>query len=328
MASRTHRFVALPVLWLVSILGGCADRPPPLDDQTRRVVPLPACIAPLPPRRSESIGTMRILREEQIWKLLFPTFDVDNRLLPRDAVACTHAPVLDDPSLRGGTSVRGWPFHEDDGDVEFGSGGDRIKVVWLKIFKWPDGSVGGPIALVRANERFADLFAVGALRGPPERVKLGTERVGDDIVLVAEQDNCTGRKSTANCESRLTILLASHGELSKAAELSSERVEHFASPEKNATGVLEYRLTTVFDYKPDGIHLTEQILVTDEAGRSLRKAEVVRLFALNDVQGKLTTLDPPLWDTFVSPDDKPAKPAPPSPHDAHEAHDAGRGPRR
>jgi hypothetical protein len=228
--------------------------------------------------------------------------------------------------------VRSWPFHEAEGDIVLGSGGDRIKVAWFKIFTWPDGSVGGPVALVRANEQYADLFAVGALREPPERVKLGTERVGDDIVLVAEQDNCSGRKPGTNCESRLTLLLARRGELSPAAELSSERVEHFASPEKNATGTLEYRLTTVFDYKPDGIHLTEQILVTDEAGRSLRKAEVARLFALNDVEGKLTTLDPPLWDTFVGPEAKQAK------AEKHEtktpaaekadAHDAGRGPRR
>jgi hypothetical protein len=298
---QTFRRRLLPACLLSAlVVSACASpRPPPLDDQSRRTVPLPACVEPLPGRRSETVGTMRSLREEQVFKLLFPSFDQAKGLLPSDARACTGKNVLADPVLQGGVSPRGWPFKEQDGDIEFGSGGDRIKVAWLKLLAWPDGSVGGPIALVRANERYADLFALGALHGWNERTKIGTQRLGDDIVVTAEEDDCTGRKPDANCESHVAILLARGGTLKHAVDLASERVVHLPSTEKGATGTLEYRLTTSIDYKPDGIHLGEQIQVNDEAGRPLRRAEVERIYALEDRTGTLSTMDPPLWDRFV-----------------------------
>ena len=295
------------VLWLaaagllgVSVMGCGTPRPPPLDDQTRRTVPIPACIAALPARRSELVGTMRSLRDEQMLQLAFPTFDPEKRLLPQQAPTCTGLELWAAPVLRGGTVARGWPFHVQDGDIAYGSGGDRIKVAWLKLFTWPDGTVGGPIVLVRANERFADLFALGALHGSAERTKLETQRLGDDVVVTAEEDNCSGRKPNADCETHLAILLARGGELRNAIDLASERVVHVAaSGDKGANGALEYRLTSTIDYKPDGVHLTEQVQEIDEAGRPIRKAEVARLFSLDPRNNTLATVEPPLWDRFV-----------------------------
>jgi hypothetical protein len=262
------------------------------------VAPLPACLEFLPARRTETLGTMRSLHEEQIWKLVFPSFDLDKRVLPPNAPTCTGQDILADPTFRGG-SARGWPFQEHDGDIDFGSGGDRIKVAWLKVFTWPDGSIGGPLALVRANERFADLFAVGALHGWPDRTKLGAQRLGDDILITSEEDDCTGHKPGVSCESHLVILLARGGTLKRAVDIASERVAYYPSTEKEVSGILEYRLTTAIDYKADGVHLTEQIQVSDEAGRPLRKAEVDRPFALDDRTATLSTLEPPLWDRFA-----------------------------
>lgn len=244
---------------------------------------------------------MRSLREDQIWKLVFPSFDLEKHLLAAQSVACTGATLMDDATLQGGAPIRAWTLPRQEGDIDYGSGGDRVKVVWLKLLSWSDGDVGGPLALVRANERFADLFGVGVLRGSPERMRLGTERLGNEIVVTAEQDNCAGRKPTSNCESRLVLMLARRGELARAADLASERVEHVTPQDKGSTGTLEYRLTTAFDYKPDGIHMTEHIQVSDEAGRPLRKAEVERLYALDDIGGKLSAVEPSLWDRFVTP---------------------------
>jgi hypothetical protein len=300
----------------VALLSACPGppRPPPLDDQSRRVAPLPACIEYLPARRSETVGTMRSLREDQIFKLLFPSFDLDKHQLPVDATACTGLPVLGDPLLKGGAPLRAFPFPERDGDIQYGSGGDRIKVVWLKLLTWPDGTVGGPMALVRANERFADLFAIGALRGSADQVKLGTQRLGDDVVVTVESDNCSGRKPDANCENHLAILLARGGMLKRAVDLSSERVVHVTSTDKGSAGTLEYRLTSVVDYKPDGVHLTEQIQANDESGRPLRKAEVERVFLLDDRTGTLSALEPPLWDRFVPSVEEKQEPKPPRRH--------------
>jgi hypothetical protein len=68
------------------------------------------------------------------------------------------------------------------------------------------------------------------------------------------------------------------------------------------------------DYKPDGVHLTEQIQANDESGRPLRKAEVERVFLLDDRSGTLAALEPPLWDRFVPSTEEKPDPRPPRRH--------------
>jgi hypothetical protein len=301
-----------------SLLFGCdAPRHPHLEDQTRRVVPLPACVMYLPARRAETAGTARKLKEEQIFKLVMPTFDEDKHALPKGAVACTSRPLLAAPPLADGTPIRGgWPFAEQDGDIVYGSGGDRIKVVWLRVVGWPDGTVGGPLAIVRPTERFGELFAVGAYRGRSEKVVLGTQRMGNDLLVTAEENDCIGRKGGDPCENRMTVLLPRSGELQRVADIPIERVAYAGQTERGAMGKLQYRLTTAATYKDDGIHLVEQIRVSDEDGRELRKAELERLFALDDVKGTLTPSEPPLWDRVVKPEATAPVPPPPAPPQA------------
>jgi hypothetical protein len=314
-------------LWLglgILVAAGCAPPPkrPLIEDQTRRVTPLPACVQYLPARRAASVGTARNLREEQLVKLILPLFDEDKRTLPQGALACTGRPVFDDPVLAGGTLVRGaWPFLEQDGDVLYGSGGDHLKIAWVKVLSFPDGTVGGPVAIVRSSERFGEVLAVGVYRGKPDRVQLATQRMGSDLLVTAQEDACVGRKPGDACENRLTILLPRMGRLARAAEIPIERVAYGAEGEKGekgASGTLEYRLTTSADYKPDGIHLVEQIRVNDEGGRELRKAELERLFALDDIKGTMAPSEPPLWDRVVKIElttkTKAVEPPPKTPH--------------
>jgi hypothetical protein len=303
-------------LFLTLLTAGCASPSPrrPIEDQTRRVVPLPACVEYLPARRAETAGTLRKLKEEQIAKLVFPTFDEEKRALPKDAMACTGRNVLGDAVLSGGAPVRGgWPLVEQDGDALYGSGGDHIKVVWLRILAWPDGTVGGPIAIVRPTEKFAELFAVGAFRGHADRVNLGTQRMGSDLLITAEENNCAGRKEGEPCENRMTVFLPRRGVLQRIVDLPIERVAYAGQSERGATGPLEYHLTTTADYKNDGIHLVEQIRVLDDSGRELRKAELERQFAIDDVKGTMVASEPPLWDRVVKPEE-PQKPDAPAPH--------------
>ena len=298
---------------LSGLLAGCAPPPArvPIEDQTRRVAPLPACVSPLPARRAASAGTLRHLKEEEIVRLVFPVFDQEKRLLPKDAAACTGRNVLGDPVLAGGTPTRGgWPLVEEDGDALYGSGGDRIKVVWLRLLRWGDGTAGGPIAILRPREKFAELFAVGALRGHAERVKLGTQRLGSELLVTAEEDDCAGRKEGVGCENRMTVFLPRRGILQRIVDLPIERVA-YVGPRGAAT---EYHLTTVADYKDDGIHLVEQIRVLDDSGREVRKAEVERLFAMDDVKGTMAASEPALWDRIVKPEPEPTPDARPHRH--------------
>ena len=296
------RMRAIPFFIVAVTVGGCAEptKRPLLEDQTRRVAPIPACVMYLPARRAGTAGTLRKLREEQIVKLVFPDFDEDKRTLPKGALACTGRPVLDDPVLAGGAPIRGgWPLAEQEGDVLYGSGGDRLKIVWLKLLSYSDGTVGGPIAIVRPSERFAEAFAVGAYRGHADKVQLATQRMGDDLLITAQEDACSGRKPGEPCDNRMSVLFPRSGLLARAAEISVERVAYLTQGERGATGTLEYRLSTSADYKGDGIHLVEQVKVNDESGREMRKVELERLFVLDDVKGTMTPSEPALWDRVV-----------------------------
>src|ERR1700722_15541663 len=109
----------------LAALTACSAPPPrtPLEDQTRRVAPLPACVMALPARRAVPAGTLRHLKEEEIVPLVFPAFDEDKRLLAKDSIACTGRNVLGDSILAGGSPTRGgWPLAEQEGDALYGSG--------------------------------------------------------------------------------------------------------------------------------------------------------------------------------------------------------------
>jgi hypothetical protein len=93
---------------------------------------------------------MRNLTEEQYWQLVFPAYDVQNHTLATNALTCTGAHVFDDPVFAGGTT-RGTPIAVQSGDIEYGNGGDRVRIVWLRTHRWPDGTSPrctpwGPIA--------------------------------------------------------------------------------------------------------------------------------------------------------------------------------------
>jgi hypothetical protein len=254
----------------------------------------------LPARRPEAAGAARKLREEQVVKLVFPQFAEDTRTLPQGPISCNGSAVFEDPALAGGQPIRGaWPLVEQEGDVVFGSGGDRIKIAWFKLLRFADGTVGGPLAIVRANDRFAEVFAVGAYRARADLARLATQRYGGEVLVTASEDGCTGRKARQACESRMTVFLPRAGALRRAADLSVERVAYAPAGDRGPAGLLEYRLTASTAFKPEGIRVDEQIRVTDDDGREVRKAEVNRLFALDDAKGTFGSVDPPLWDLVV-----------------------------
>ncbi len=270
-----------------------------LEDQSRRVVPLPACVFHLPARRAESAGTMRRLRDTEIANLIFPSFDPEKRLLPKSAPVCTGESLLEAPELADGKPVRGgWPLAEKEEDLLYGSGGDRIKVVWLRALVFGDGTVGGPLAIVRGTERFAELYAAGPYRGHTDRVSLGTQRMGPELLVTAEDDGCTGRKPGEACENVMGVFLPRSGELRRVVDVLAERIAYAGQGERGAEGTLQYRLTSAPEYRDDGIHLVENVRITDESGTELRVLERERLFALSD-KGTMASSDPPLWDTAV-----------------------------
>jgi hypothetical protein len=257
------------------------------------------------------------LRDTEVVKLLFPSFDEAKRALDAGAPACTGAPLFGEASLATGKPVRGaWPWSFDDADLLYGSGGDRIRVVWLRMLAFDDGTVGGPLAIVRGTERFAELFGAGTLRGHGDRTTLGTQRMGGEVLVTASDDGCTGRTPGQGCETVMHLFFPRGGSLRPAGDLALERVaygggEGSGGPrEEGALGRVEYRMTATADYRDDGVHVVEHVRVKDGSGAELRVLERERTFVFNEA-GTLTASEPPLWDAVVEVNAaKPEKQAP------------------
>ena len=293
----TPVIVAAALAGLACALGssGCAETPvrPKLEDSARRVAPLPSCIMYLPPKKNGK-AFIRQLREDEYWKLLFPTFDAGKGELPQDAKDCTGRPLLADWRFQGGAPLRGWPEKVVEGDIVFGAGGDRLKVVWLRSHKFDDGEFAGALSIVRTQENFVEAYGVGVLKGRPETMRLQLERMGSEVIVTATDDGCTRAAPSTACETHVQVFIPRKGALSPIADIPLERRAYAMGSEKGAVGRVEYRLTTAPEFKPGLIKLFEQVMVHDDRGRELRKAELLRSYALTD-DGDLKASEGPLW---------------------------------
>lgn len=267
-------------------------------DVPRRAVPIPACVMQLPVRAEAQRQFMRQLTDDQIWRVVFPSFDESAGGLPEGAATCTGEFLFNDSRLKDGAQVRrGWPFQPEPGDLVFGAGPRRTKIIWFKTHQWNDGSVGGPVAMVRAEEDFAEVYGIGVFRGSPERSRFATERIGGSVVVTATDDRCAGKSAGEACESWVRILMPWQGQLSQQASIAVERRSVLKNGESGAIGPITYRMTGTPMFEPTRIRLLEQIQAVDSSGRKLRSVELERWYDL--VDGKLVERQESLWDRVV-----------------------------
>ncbi|MFO0672244.1 MAG: hypothetical protein U0235_21895 [Polyangiaceae bacterium] len=277
----------------VLALAGCGSvaQPARNEDVSRQNAPVPACIMPMPVRPT-SKGTLKRLRDLQYWELVFPTYDATNQKLPQDALACTGQNVFKEPLFEGGDSDRGWPRKIEESDVLLGSGGDRLKVAWFRTHTFKDGATAGAIALVRSQEEYAEAYAIGALRSVSPKPYLMMERMGPEVAVTAQDDVCLEEKK-GPCETRMTVYLPRNGVLKPVASFATKKRDFVMASEPGSTGRIEYRLTAAPKFTEEGIRLYEQVLAVDEGSRELRRAEVERVYKLEN--RVLTESEGSLW---------------------------------
>jgi hypothetical protein len=264
---------------------GCApaERPARIEDQARAMAPVPACIVPLPGKpKGPGGGAMKSLTEDQYWQLVFPGYDTTNHKLASNALACTGFKVFDDPIFQGGTTRGGSDIQVQDGDVGYGSGGDGVRIVWLKTHRWPDGTEAGPLALVRTKQDFEEVYAVGAYKRTSGQVLFQAERMGTEVLITATDDGCQGQAKTAPCEKNITILVPRFGQLKRAVTFPAERRAFATGGEAAVMGQVAYQLNASPQYTADGITLYEQIQALDSVGRVVHKTELSRTLVLHD----------------------------------------------
>ncbi|MBX3222265.1 MAG: hypothetical protein KF795_17230 [Labilithrix sp.] len=234
---------------------------------------------------------------------MFPAYDATRRVLPADPLACTGRPVLRDKALAGGKASA----RIEEGDTSLGSGGDRLKIAWLRSLTFDDGAAGGALALVRSYESTAEVYAVGAFRGRP-RTLFAIERIGPEVVVAAQDDGCTGRKPAAACETMVTVFRPRFGALEPVANIAQERITYAADGEPGVRGRTEYRLASSIQYLDGGIRVLEQVTVRDDLGREVRRAELERAYTFAP-DGKMVVDEDSLWSRVVAS----AKTKPPPP---------------
>jgi hypothetical protein len=179
--------------------------------------------------------------------------------------------------------------------VLIGSGGDRLRVVWLRTHRDADGLEVGPLALVRAKEDFGEVYAVGAYKGRTPRPFFRLERIGLEAIVSVSDEDCTRKdyqQGTA-CESTVALYMPRKGVLVNLANFSTERRAFVSSGEPGSFGLVEYHLTAAPKYEEKGVRLSESVQATDAVGRELRHSEIERIFKLEDVQ--LVPNEEPLW---------------------------------
>ena len=267
---------------LLALALGCSASPPrvAVEDEARAAAPIPACVLHLPPRKAEAKALARNIREEQYWQLVFPTFDIETTTLPDDAVDCVGSDVLHAPAFKGTKPARK-PLKIAEGDITYGGGADRLKVVWLRSHVGEDGVAAGSLALARTLETQAEVYGVGAFRGVPGASRFGIERIGPEVLVTAIEDGCRGRKPGMPCESHIIVNLVYSGRLLPVADITAERVVYANDTEPGFPGKVEYHLTSAVEFGPKGLRVLEQIRVNDANGAPLRKAELDRMMVLD-----------------------------------------------
>lgn len=259
------------------MLSACAD--PSVSksaDPTRAVTPVPSCVRRLP--RKAPNGFARQIPEKDYWGLVVPSAQTDLSSVNSSTLDCAGDPVFAQPVFQG-ASVD--PKAIDDGSITYGGGVNRLRVVWLRSHKADQGQAAGPLALLRVLDDYAEVYGVGSFRGEPEKSRFGLERLGGELVVTAISDGCAGAKSTDPCDTVLQVLRPVAGRLDVLAEVGLERVRQARDLEPGITGQLRFKLSSSPAFEKDGIHVMEEVSVTDEAGRTVRKAELERVFLLD-----------------------------------------------
>jgi hypothetical protein len=292
----------------VTALAACAGavESSKLEDGARRTVPVPICLRPLP--RHGASGVMATLKPEDYWATLLPSFEPSAGTVDRTAADCSGRQLLGGPELLQVEGPRTGPVKVGEGDATVTPGPDGFKIVWLRTHKLTGGDAAGLLALMRAKEAYAEVYAVGMHRANPARARFAFERLGPEILVTATDDGCAGVKPNQACETTLTTYLMRSGELVSAARFAIDRIAY--GPAAGVSGNAQYRLTAAPVFQERSIRVVEQITVRDAAQGEIRKTDLERTFTLQN-RTTLQSNTESLWGQ-VTGGGKPAAAPPPA----------------
>jgi hypothetical protein len=289
----------------VSLGCGAPAVQPTTEVRTRRQNPLPVCTMPLSPIAiSGAKAVVRSLEPEQWMQAIIPAFASSGNAIGSSDVDCTGDYVFANETLRGGVSVGGFPHKLRADELDERAGPDGLRVLWLPMLNFENGDVGGPIALVRAIDDRAEVYGVGSLRAAAKS-KATPVRLGNDTIVMVESSLCPNPQE--DCQKVAHVFLNRRGRLYEAATVDLERTAIVPSITERGL-YAQYKLRTDVEYKPDGIHLLEQVKVriihydapNRDSDRDLRQVEFARVLRVE--RDALFSSNDPLWERVVGQD--------------------------
>jgi hypothetical protein len=322
--SLCHSLVQGFVLSALVALGaaGCAGavESSRLEDRARRTIPVPICLKAL--ERHGGGGVVSVLKPEDYWSLVLPTYDAGSNTVDRSSPDCSGRPVFANPELAQAEGARSGSLVVKPDDAVVQPGPDDMRIVWLRTHRFADGTAAGPLALARPREGYAEVYATGFYRGREKDSRFSLERMGARFAVAAGDEGCSGVKPNRPCESSYQVFVMAAGKLVGSARLTLDRVDYRSVA--GVPGPVQFRLTAMPTFQADKLMVTEQLVLRDENQGVIRKSDMVRIFRLES-DGRLVTKHESLWKQVAN---APAPPPPPEPQAEPPADAKGKGKRK
>ncbi len=304
--NRAH--VRVVALGLVGVNVACASavESSKLEDKARRTVPVPVCVQPL--QRNTS-GVSNVVPADY-WKMVLPSYDAGSSTVDTSAPDCAGRQAFSESDRLNAEGPRTGSIPVPADNAVVTTGPDNFRVVWLRTYKYGDGSWSGPLALMRAREGYAEVYGTGTYHGRPSSTRFALERMGSRILVTATDQGCGQVKPGQSCETDFDAYLLRGGQLARAASFPLDRIDY--RPFGGLPGVAKYRLTAAPVFQARAMRVIEQVTVEDANQGMVRKSDLERVFSLGR-DGSLKANAPSLWSEVEKPSAAPPPPPPPPP---------------
>lgn len=271
-------------------VAGCAGavESSKLEDRARRTVPVPVCVQPLK-RNTSGVSSVT---PADYWKMVLPGFDAGTSTVDTSIPDCSGRTAFSETELLNAEGPRTGAVPALPDNAVVAPGPDSFRVVWLRTYKFADGSWSGPLALARPREGYAEVYGTGTYRGKPSSTRFSLERMGSRILVTATDEGCGQVKPGEGCETAFSAYLLAGGHLAKAASFPLDRIDY--RPFGGLPGVAKYRLTAAPVFQPRAMRVIEQVNVEDANHTTVRKSDLERVFTLAP-DGSLKPNTPSLW---------------------------------
>ncbi len=260
-----------------------------IEDRARRTVPVPICLKALERR---SAGVVSTLKPEDYWALVLPSFDAGAKTVDRSAPDCSGRAVFDKPELAEAEGVRSGSLSVKPETAVIAPAADGLRIVWLPTHRFANEEAAGPLALLRAREGFAEVYATGFYRGHEKNSRFALERMGTRFVVTAGNEGCA-KANGKRCESTFKVYVMRSGILVPSANFAMDRVDYRSMA--GVPGAVQYRLTVTPIFEDKVLRVVEQLIVRGENQSVLRKSDMERVYRLQ-ADGQLTCKQQSLWD--------------------------------